>query len=207
MDKVLFEQFDALKMHLFNALFLGAIPTFLISGIFGFALIYMFASQAGRIDRAAIYAFAFVGAAAGLMIGASREPIAHVALPAILTLVSSFLAYLYTTGKPDPAQEKSIQATVQSLAGNKSISDDVKGDIGDLLAKVRFIPVCIIALAVTSITASFYGGSVRAIAEKNDRQYAEWLLEYEKIQIPLNKEILRRKAGFGKPQAEEPKEK
>lgn len=184
--------------HLLSSFFLGLLPISLIGIAVGHLSIRFAAGNAGIVDRRAIFAFAMVGATAGLMIGSSRSPIINVALPALLTLVSTFLAYLYAKEKPSKEAQERGEDLLRSLTdrGDGMMTKAKKEELNDILGRVQFIPAGILALTLASGGGAFFGSSMRAVAEESDRKYQEWLIAYEKIQIPLNADILRRKAGL-----------
>ena len=182
--------------HFLNALFLGLLPIVVVGLAVGLAVRFTLGRNAGPVDAAVVFAFAFVGASAGLMIGSSRESITQAALPALLTLVSTFLAYVYAKRKETPEKEAVSMRIQASIAEQSGLSDEERGEIKDLFGSVRFIPAGIIALAIASITTSFYGASIRSVQEINDREHAEWLIQYKTIEVPINRDLLRKKAGL-----------
>lgn len=184
--------------HLLSSIFLGLLPIALIGTVIGYLSIRFAAGNAGIVDRRAIFAFAMVGATAGLMIGSSRSPIINVALPALLTLVSTFLAYLYAKEKPSKEAQERGEKLLRSLTDREdpTITKVKKDQLNDILGRVQFIPAGILALTLASGGGAFFGSSMRAVAEESDRKYQEWLIAYEKIEIPLNADILRKKAGL-----------
>ncbi len=182
--------------HLIDALFFGVLPVFLIGILIGAVTNIFAARDGGPTDRAAVLAFAFVGAAAGLMIGASRQPITQAALPALLTFASTFLAYVYVKQKADAAETARIEGLRTMIETEHVDTKRVSGVLQDLLGNVRFIPAGIIALSLASLGGSFYGSSIRDMAEQRDRDYQEWLKAYETVELPLQKEFLRRQAGL-----------
>lgn len=108
---------SSFAQHLISSIFLGLLPIGLIGAIVGLLSIFSTARSAGPVDRRIIFAFAMVGATTGVMIGSSRSPIINVALPALLTLISTFLTYLYAKEKPS----KEALDLVQSLQ-SKSVT-------------------------------------------------------------------------------------
>ena len=50
------------------------------------------------------------------------------------------------------------------------------------------IPVCIVALLITSLFGSFMGSQVRLDFEQSAKSYERWLLHYEKVGLPVAKE-------------------
>ncbi|MXN46951.1 hypothetical protein GR138_17290 [Shinella kummerowiae] len=184
--------------HLMSSLFFGLLPIVVIGLSIGWLAIRLAAGNAGIVDRRAITAFAVVGATAGLMIGSSRSPIIHVALPALLTLVTTFLAYLYAKEKPSKEAQDKGEELLRSFK-DKDGPDVTKAKqeaLNDILGRVQFIPAGILALTLASGGGAFFGSSMRAVAEENDRNYQEWLLAYEKVELPLNADLLRKKAGL-----------
>ncbi|WP_411035209.1 hypothetical protein [Shinella sp. BYT-45] len=184
--------------HLLYSIFYGLLPIVVIGLAIGLLAIRLAARNAGIVDRRAVLAFAAVGATTGLMIGFSRSPIISVALPALLTLVSTFLAYLYAKEKPSKEAQERGEALLRSLTDKNEaqMTDARKEALNDILGRVQFIPAGILALALASGGGMFFGSSLRTVAEENDRKYEEWRLAYEKIQLPINADLLRRKAGL-----------
>ncbi|MEM9278977.1 MAG: hypothetical protein AAGA76_10415, partial [Pseudomonadota bacterium] len=49
----------------------------------------------------------------------------------------------------------------------------------------NFVLTAIGALMLSSVMGSFWGGSIRGIKEDDSNRYKEWLLQYEKIELPV----------------------
>mgnify|MGYP003632872871 CR=1 FL=1 len=178
---------DAFVGGLLPLILLGAVPAFLLALVTG--------KSASRLDKTVIVAMGMVGASIGVMLGASRQPVVTVALPAILTLVSTFLAYVYAKEKAAP-EKQNVTIILKSVAENKMTPEQGRDAINEDQGQVRFIPVIIIAFVLTASMSSFYGSSIRRAEEMRDRDYAEWLFKFQNIEVPINKEVLRRKLGL-----------
>lgn len=164
--------------HLTNAFFLGFLPLALFSGLAwlaaGFAKTEVGAASPGEAgagqavetrrlnweERAFVAAFAALGTLIGIFMGASRVGVVGAILPAVITLVSGYLAYLFTRN-----------------------SDIVNRHI---------VPACLLSLLFSASSGAFYGSSIRAISEANERTWEKELIEFKEIEIPLNRELLLR---------------
>lgn len=104
-----------------------------------------------------ILMFASLGGTLGIFVGASQTPVVGDLLPALLTFVSGLLAYVVTK-KDSP------------VSGWR-----------------RAMPFCIVALLFAALTTSFLGSSIRGDKEERDKRYNEWLLEFEKVDLEVDK--------------------
>ena len=186
MDLILENHIDKFLVHLFNAVFLGLIPVLLFGVIVGFIAAFRIGENS---DRRLVYAFSFVGAACGIMIGASRSNVVDAFLPALLTLVTTFLAYSYVY------KDSSIEKLLTII--NKEVEPSNDEDSEELievfeskllsLADRKYIPNGIVALVLSSVASSFYGASIRTQSEIEDYSREKRLIEFKQIQVPLEK--------------------
>lgn len=174
--------------HLLSALFLGLVPVASIAIAAGLA-VGIGAALARRSDAWALFRFAIffglVGAALGLMLGASREPAVKAVLPGIVTVLAGLFAYVFPRA---------------AGAGFRIMSEEEDSDPTFVRS---FVIAGIAALMIGATMGSFWGGSVRGIAEEDAKRYAEWKAEYETVELPLRLEILRRDLNL--PPAEDAK--
>jgi hypothetical protein len=97
----------------------------------------------------------FMGGVAGFSAGLSRVPVVGTVIPAMLTLVSGFLGYLF--GKEHLKEWRLV------------------------------IPFCILIFTFNSLIGLFIGSQMRGKSEDYERQYNEWLLHYEKVDLEADK--------------------
>ncbi|MGV6811659.1 MAG: hypothetical protein ACWA47_05395 [Brevirhabdus sp.] len=182
------DYFTAALGHLLTALFTGLIPVLsiaLVSAIvIGIGARVISAPEAGRLFLFALF-FALVGAALGLMLGASREPAVKAFLPAIITVLSGLFVYVFPK---------------EMAEGRLRMHDDREQEDP---AFVRSFVICgVSALMIGSVMGAFWGGSIRGLKEEDAKRYDEWKAEYETIELPLRLETLRKELGLGQPQPE-----
>ncbi|KAF0123679.1 MAG: hypothetical protein FD152_3258 [Xanthobacteraceae bacterium] len=119
--------------------------------------------------------FAIAGIVVGYFVGASRQPVVAALLPAILTLIGAIAAYAF--GKDSLVELRPV--------------------VGYALA----------ALMLGALSGTVHGQSVRAVAlaaeeirnqqkEAMNRRYEEWRLNYERVELPLRLETLRKQLGL-----------
>ncbi|MBO6519950.1 MAG: hypothetical protein JJ900_03575 [Rhodospirillales bacterium] len=169
------DYFVATTRHFTNAVVLGLLPPVIFSILTWIALIFVTirtsddeaaadsppgkAAQRARAmtgeEKSFVVAFAALGTLIGVFMGASRVGVVGAILPAVITLASGYLAYLFTR---------------DTNVINRHI-----------------VPACIIALIFSASGGAFYGSSMRALAEKNDRAWEKHMIEFKEIQVPLNK--------------------
>jgi predicted neutral ceramidase superfamily lipid hydrolase len=154
--------------HFQAAFFLGLLPVMVI-GALCISLTAVYSRTADVLMFAA--AFSFTGAALGLMIGASREPVVQAALPAIVTVISGLLVFVF----PKSEGASKLLGTEEDASPNQIR---------------QFVLVAVTTLMLGSITGAFWGGSIRAIREEDDRRYAEWLIQFEQVRIPVELAII-----------------
>lgn len=153
--------------HFFSAFFLGFIPVALISIIVSVVILLF-----SRNIHYLLYSltFSILGSSLGLMLGASREPVVQVFLPAIITLISGLLVGVF------PGSEAAKQLAYE-------VPDkDQKSAIG------KMVLVGLAAMLLSSVMSSFWGSSIREIREWDNRRYTEWLEMYKNVRIPLELE-------------------
>jgi len=179
---MLAEYFTATLGHLLTAIFTGLFPVLsiaLMSAIvIGAGARIVSAPEAGRLFSFALF-FALVGAALGLMLGASREPAVKAFLPAIITVLSGLFVYIF----PREVAEGRIR-----MHDEREREDP---------AFTRSFVVCgVAALMLGSVMGAFWGGSIRGLKEEDAKRYDEWKAEYETIELPLRLESLRKELGL-----------
>lgn len=182
---MLAEYWTATLAHLLTALFAGLLPVLviaLVSGIaVGLAARLVSAPEPGRLFSFAVF-FALVGAALGLMLGASREPAVKAFLPAIVTVLSGLFVFIF----PREVAEGRMRFHAER-------------EKEDPVFVRSFVVTGVAALMLGSVMGSFWGGSIRGLKEEDAKRYAEWKAEYEKIELPLRLETLRRDLGLTAP--------
>jgi hypothetical protein len=98
-----------------------------------------------------------------LLLGASREPSVQVVLPALLTFVSAFGAYIFVQGEGKPCHEgQSLRAA---------------------------IPTAILFLILAAVFCTGHGSSMRQANEAAARDYDRRLARTEAVVWPLELEI------------------
>jgi hypothetical protein len=129
-------------------------PLLITSVIFSF-ICSLFSRHSVRMTLPLILAFGFMGGVAGFSAGLSRVPVVGTVIPAMLTLVSGFLGYLF--GKEHLKEWRLV------------------------------IPFCILIFTFNSLIGLFIGSQMRGKSEDYERQYNEWLLHYEKVDLEADK--------------------
>ncbi|RVT87002.1 hypothetical protein DXV76_02630 [Rhodobacteraceae bacterium CCMM004] len=174
--------------HLLNAVFLGLVPVLaialLVALIVGLVVRVALVPHALNLFGFALF-FGAVGASLGVMLGASREPAVGAYLPAIVAALSGLFVYLFP---------RDVERGVMTL-----LDDAAPGEAPAFLRS--FLLVGVAAMMLSSSMGAFYGGSVRGLKEEGARDYAEWLLHYETLTLPLKLENIRRQAGWTDPPA------
>ena len=113
----------------------------------------------------------------GLLLGASREPAVQAFLPALITLLAGVIFYSLP-------KEKSLESFGLIITSKKS------PESREPEFKAEFVVAAISTLMLSSVMGSFWGGSIRSIKENDQREYEEWRIQYESIQIPANAQEL-----------------
>lgn len=130
-------------------------PLIILCLVFALICSY-FSAQSFKRTFPIILAFGFIGGVAGLSAGLSREPVIGTVIPAMLTLVSGVLGYLF--GKEHLKEWRLV------------------------------IPFCIFILTANTCVGLFIGSQMRGKSEEYDKQYNEWLLHYEKVDLEVEKQ-------------------
>lgn len=138
-----------------NGLFPISLP-FILSCLIFSVLCSLFSKQSFRFTFPILLAFGFLGGVSGLSAGLSREPVIGTVIPAMLTLVSGVLGYLFS-----------------------------KEHLKDWRV---VIPFCIFILTLNTCIGLFLGSQMRGKSEEYEKQYNEWLLHYEKVDLELEKQ-------------------
>jgi len=187
MRKYLNYYLDNFLHQLLDAFFIGLLPILLFGAVVGFFVLFRYKEIQGS-DRRLIYAFSFVGAACGIMVGASRSNVVAAFLPALLTFVTSFLAYSYVS-KDGPIEkllsiiDKGSQTEKENL---QEVISLLKGKVA-VMGERQYLPLGIIALVISSVVSSFFGASVRSQSEAEDFAREKQLIEIKEIQVPLER--------------------
>lgn len=93
-------------IKLFNVLYYRILPIVILS-LLSYAIWWVIERLRSRLSehtpevRSAALGFSFVGIAIGIMVGMSREPIAHIGIPGFLGLVTAFAAYAFAKDSLD----------------------------------------------------------------------------------------------------------
>lgn len=119
--------------------------------------------------------FAIAGIVLGYFVGASRQPVVAALVPAILTLIGAVTAY--ALGKDSLAELRPVAGYALAALMLGALSGTVHGQ------SVRTL-----ALAAEEVTA---GQKLDAT-----RRYEEWRLNYEKVELPLRLQVLRKQLGL-----------
>lgn len=104
---IIFPYLETILKHFIHAIFLGFVPiliiTFFAWVILNFTKVYEAKSGEEKVQRrftkeekTFASAFASLGALVGLFLGASRVGVVGAILPALITFVAGYLAYLFT---------------------------------------------------------------------------------------------------------------
>lgn len=194
------EYFTDFLNHAKHAFFTGLLPVLTIA-----ALIYVafrFANSRHHVAATA-FLFALVGSLVGLLLGSSRDPAVQAIVPALVTLLTGYLGWTL---------RKEAHADQGALSGMFSAAKEgqARGE-----TPIEFVTVLVFAAITGLMTATaagtMWGASLRLSAQDDERRYEEWRLGYEKMELPIQVELLRRQAGLtpaAKPDApaEAPKE-
>jgi hypothetical protein len=119
--------------------------------------------------------FAIAGIVLGYFVGASRESVIAALVPAVLTLIGGIAAYVFS---------KDGLLEIRTVAGYG-----------------------LAALLLGALSGTVHGQSVRAASlaaeavaqqqrDEATRRYEEWKLNYEKVELPLRLENLRKQLGL-----------
>lgn len=170
--KLIQEYFAASWVHFLNAIFLGFLPVLVIAVFVTLLMLtFQFVKKTDSIWEVSLV-FSVSGAVLGLLLGSSREAAVGAFLPAIISLIAGaiFLSL---------PKENAFRSLIL-LAENSQKADDPK-------YKAEFVIGSIVALMLSSAMGSYWGISIRSIAEDNEKVYEEWRLKYENIEIPLER--------------------
>ncbi|SPF78319.1 hypothetical protein [Pseudoprimorskyibacter insulae] len=173
------KQFDIFLHHATVALFNGALPSLIIAGCIWIVLRLMFRTKS---MAATGFLFALVGSLIGVLLGSSREPAVQAIVPALVTLITGYLGWTLRQEAHEDGNGWS-----RMLA-----QTDEREDMPKLVTKLVYVAVA--ALMLSTATASMWGASMRLTKEQSDREYEKWKITYETKQLPIETEILRRKA-------------
>jgi hypothetical protein len=133
--------------------------------------------------------FALVGGTIGVMLGASREPAVQAVLPAILTLIAGYLAWLLRSDRDQ------MHRLFQGLATTTRIATE-DADRAEPRFVTQLVVAAVAGLMLSAAMGTMWGAALRADAERDDRRYEAWRLMYETQQLPLSTENLRRQMGL-----------
>lgn len=169
------EQWAVLMRHFETALLYGLVPIVAIALV---VAVLCAATGSFRLMRFAFF-FAILGAGFGLLLGASRAPAVNAFLPALITLIGGLVIYAFP--KENPAM---------SL-----LSDEGEDTPPPRLVR-QFVIVALASLVMSSVAGANFGSSVRADYEAFLRQEARDLLLYETVELPVEREQIRRALGL-----------
>ncbi|MEO0496367.1 MAG: hypothetical protein AAF141_03215 [Pseudomonadota bacterium] len=176
MTEVLQSAFWATAEHALNSVLFGFVPLLFISIFVGFVVAFLMRDR--TLARFSLF-FSVAGAAIGLMLGSSREPVVAAILPVLLATVAGYFTTIF------PKQE-SYKLLIESGA-----DEDQRKAFSR-----RFVATGIASLILATTMGSFWGASLRAAKTEQDRRYAEWLENYEEFQIPFNRKLAEKQAGL-----------
>ena len=170
--KDLIEYLVATYSHILSALFFGFLPIITIS-IFVTALLICYQSfrKIESIWEISLV-FSVSGSVLGLLLGSSREPAVTAFLPAIISLIAGAIFFVLP-------KENSIKSLI--------LLTDLTEGASESKYKAEFVVGSIVALMLSSSMGSYWGASMRGIANENERRYNEWLYDYENVEIPLKR--------------------
>ncbi len=166
-----------LLLHIENLFFYCFAPFLIqivvIVGLIGLANRYL--QETNSLALPISVTFAIAGIVLGYFVGASRESVIAALLPAIITLIGAIAAYVFSK---DGLRE------IRTAAGYG-----------------------LAALLLGALSGTVHGQSVRAASlaaeavaqlqrEEASRRYEEWKLNYEKVELPLRLENLRKQLGL-----------
>jgi len=114
-------------------------------------------------------AFSAIGAVTGLFMGGSRDSVVGTVVPAFLTVVSGLATYQFA-------------ARGRTYESWRTI-----------------LPVAIACMFLAAVAGATFGASMRKQQEQAQRRYAEWLLRYERVTLPVEADQFRQKSGLPMP--------
>lgn len=182
----------AFAKHVTHAAFTGLFPVLLITLVIFVAL--RIAVKEPTFSKTGAL-FALVGSTVGILLGASREPAVQAVVPALVTLITGYLGWTLreeALGKHTVFSRiapTSIMATATASAEEKA-----KAEAQQAKLVTSLVFAAVIGLMLGTITGTMWGSSMRFMAQDFEREYDQWKLGYEKVQLPLelerNKKLL-----------------
>ncbi|WP_158967387.1 hypothetical protein [Chachezhania sediminis] len=193
----------AFREHALAGIFNGFLPVLVIAGTI-WMCISLFAP---RRVAATGFMFALVGALVGLLMGSSREPVVQAIVPALVTLIAGYLAWtvrqdahsefdrtLSEAGSHPGALHPQVPAFPE--VPDQGDGNDRKDNEPQIRFSTSMVLAGICALMISTATGSMWGASMREASEEFDKRYQEWRLMYERQELPVGTDLLRRQAGL-----------
>ncbi|MEP9388432.1 hypothetical protein [Mesorhizobium sp. KR9-304] len=122
-----------------NSLLEGALyglAPLVLTMVFVFVFSYLFLKN--KFDAFTISSFAGFGCFLGIFIGGSREPIAGVILPSIITLIGGFVAYFFTKEK-EVFDRRIIPGTILGLVTAAAFGSSFAGELRATQAQFEYL--------------------------------------------------------------------